>query len=116
MMHVAPVLIHLLVALLAVSAGLMFGVSVRRPFAWAGTVAGVLTTLVAVGIAILSGTTALWGGPLLAVLAPVTTVLVSAEARREEPLFLVEPYWRRVILVLSARAGRPDAGAEARVT
>lgn len=112
MTHGPAVLTHLLIAALAVSSGLMFGVSVRRPFAWAGTAAGILTALAVVGIAALSGTAALWAGPLLAILAPLTTILVSAEARREEPLFLVEPYWRRVLLVLSARSGRRDAGRD----
>ena len=104
--------VYVLIALLGVSAGVMFGVQIRAPFRWAGVVAGLLIVGVAVGVGSIFGSEALWSGPLFAIIAPVTAVLVAAEARRDERLFLPEPYWRRVLLVLSPRSARETASSE----
>lgn len=97
---------------LAVSAGLMFGVRIGRPFRWAGAAGGVLVTAAVVGLAIVLGDAASWSGPVYALVAPITAVLVAAEARRDEPLFLTEPYGRRVLLVLFPRSARVDRQSE----
>lgn len=96
--------VYVLTAALGISAGVMFGVKISPPFRLAGVMTGVLTVGVVVGCGLSCGGEAPWIGPLFAAIAIITSVLVAAEARRDEPMFLVEPYWRRVILVLSPRS------------
>lgn len=95
--------VYVLTAALALCAGLMFGVKVGPPFRLAGAAAGVLIVGVAVGFGVSSGGESPWSGPLFVTISLVTSVLVSAEARRDEPMFRAEGYWRRVVLVLSPR-------------
>lgn len=106
--------VYLLIALLAVSAGIMFGVEIRPPFRWAGVVAGVLVVGAVVGAGIILGRETPWSAPLFAVVAPVTAVLISAEARRDEPLFRAQSYWQRVLLIVSSGSAgenaRPETG------
>lgn len=97
-------LVYVLTAALGLSAGVMFGVKISPPFRLAGVMAGVLVVGAVVGFGLSLGDEAPWIGPLFAAIAIITSVLISAEARRDEPMFLVEPYRRRVILVLSPRS------------
>lgn len=99
-------IVHSLVVVLAVIAGAMFGVQVRAPLQWIGAVVGVLIAGVVAAAAILSDVGSAWTGPLFAIVAAVTAVLVSAQARRDHPGFEGEGYWQRVLLVLRPRHAR----------
>lgn len=98
----------LIVIILAVSAGLMFSVRIQPPFRWAGRVAGVVIVglVVAAGVAIEREPA--WCGAFFGILTCVAAVLTEAEVRRDEPRFVAEPYWRRVLLVLSRESRGSD--------
>ena len=102
--------VYVVTAALALSAGVMFGVKIGPPFRLAGVVAGTLIVGVVIGFGLSFAGDWPWIGPLFATISVVTSVLVVAEARRDEPMFLVEPYWRRVILVLSPRSVTRGSG------
>lgn len=104
--------VYILVAALAVSAGVMFGVSVRPPFRRGGVVAGLLVVGVVAAAGGFLATEAPGSGPLFAIVGSVTAVSIAAHARREELPFLGEPYWRRLLLVLWPRSGKLDAPSE----
>lgn len=107
-MDYSEVLAGVIVTALALSAGLMFSVRIHAPFRWAGRMAGLVIVglVVTAGVAIEGEPT--WCGPLFGILTPISAVLIAAEARRDEPRFVLEPYWRRVRLVLSRGSGRSD--------
>ena len=92
-------LIYTLTALIAVSTGVTFGAASAGPLRVLATVAGTLSTAAVVIAAIAIGAAAPWTGPLFAIVAGLTALLVAAVARAAEPGLVGEPYWRRVTLI-----------------
>ncbi|MFS0895000.1 hypothetical protein [Microbacterium sp. 179-I 3D3 NHS] len=95
-------LVYVLTGALAVSAGIAMGVQTKA-LRWAGFSAAILITGVVVITGFTIGAAAPWMGPIFAVIAALTSVLIAAASRRDEPGFQGESYWRRVVLVLSPR-------------
>lgn len=92
-------LVYLLTVLLAVSAGLGFGVKAAGVHRWLGCVAGILVVAFVVVVGFMIGARAVWIGPIFFLVSMVTTVMVGASVRRNEPMFLASSYWRRILLV-----------------
>ena len=95
-------LVYVLTGALAVSAGIAMGIQTKA-LRWAAFSAAILITGVVVIAGFTIGAAAPWIGPLFAIIAPFTSVLIAATSRRDEPAFRGESYWRRVVLVLSPR-------------
>lgn len=91
-------LVYALTALLGVAAGMAFATPAGR-YRVFGTLSGALTTVSVVVVAVAVGSHAVWMGPLFALTAAVTALLVSAVLQADHPGLLAEPYWRRVILI-----------------
>ncbi|MEV4736681.1 MULTISPECIES: hypothetical protein [unclassified Microbacterium] len=107
--------VYLLTVLLAVSAGLGFGVKAAGVHRWLGQVAGILVTAFVVVVGFMIGAHAVWIGPIFLLVSMVTTVVVGVSGRRNEPMFLASSYWRRVLLVSRGYKSEPgeasgDAG------
>lgn len=108
-------IIYLLTVLLGASVGISFASTAVGPFRWPGRVAGLLVLSVVVIAGFIIGARAVWIGPIFVLALFVTNVMVGASLRRDDPVFLAQSYWRRVLLVSrgyksepSAAAGEPD--------
>ncbi len=89
---------YALTALVGVAAGMAFAAPAGR-YRIFGTLSGVLTTVPVVVVAAAIGSHAVWTGPLYAVMAALTALLVSAALQVDHPGLLAETYWRRVVLI-----------------
>lgn len=96
-------LIYLLVALLALSAGICMGLASSSSHKRLLQVASFAVVVVVVVAGFHIGVDAVWIGPIFALVALLTSVMVAAYARREEPVFLANSYWRRMLLVMSGQ-------------
>ncbi|GGM37142.1 hypothetical protein [Microbacterium saperdae] len=96
-------LINTVAALLGVSAGLMFGSRATGPHRWMLTLAPLLVVAAGFIGAFAVLPSAPWAGSIFGMSSFITTVLASAAVRRQEPVFVAEPYWRRALMVLSGR-------------
>jgi len=87
-----------LTPLLGLAAGIAFAAPAgkRRIFS---TLSGALTTVSVVAVAIAVGSHAVWMGPLYAVTAGLTALLVSATLQVDHPGLFAKPYWRPVVLI-----------------
>ncbi|MFV0375279.1 hypothetical protein [Microbacterium sp.] len=92
-------LIYVLTALIAVSTGVTFCAASAGPLRVLTNTAGILSTAAVVIAAVVIGAGAPWMGPLFAIVAGLTALLVAAVARAAEPGLVGEPYWRRVTLI-----------------
>lgn len=102
MLDLNETLVYVLTGALAVSAGIAMAIPTKA-FRWAGFSAAILITAVVVITGFTIGAAAPWIGPIFAIIAALTSVLIAAASRRDEPGFRGESYWRRVVLVLSPR-------------
>jgi hypothetical protein len=101
------ILVYVLTASLAVSAGLVFGgvsaTARRRSTISAGLlIVGVVT---AAGFAL--GSSAPWVGPIFAIVSMLAGTLFAAAAKRDEPAFEDESFGSRLVAVLNVRRGVP---------
>ncbi|AUG29748.1 hypothetical protein [Microbacterium hominis] len=92
-------LVYTITALIAVSTGMTFGAVPASPLRVITTTAGVMSTVAIVIGAVVIGPEAPWMGPLFAVTAGLSALLVAAVARSAVPGLIGEPYWRRVKLI-----------------
>ena len=79
------------------------GPRVDGPLRWVGATAAALVLTGVVTGGVLVGGDAWFAGPVFALVAAIASVLVAAEARRDEPAFVSETYGRRVLLVMRTR-------------
>lgn len=105
-------LIYLLTVLLGVSVGLSFASTTAGAFRWLGRVAGLLVLSVVVIAGFIIGARAVWIGPIFVLVLFITTVMVGALIPRDDPVFLAQSYWRRVLLVSRGYKSAPTRSAE----
>jgi hypothetical protein len=91
--YTVAVLLAVAVGLTVAAAGLLIRLSAA------------LTIVVFTALAFAWSDRAPWAGPLFALVAVLTGLLVSAHAQQAHPMLAAEPYWRRVLLI-AAHGGR----------
>ncbi len=99
MTELPELVVYALTALLGVAAGMAFAAPAGR-YRVFSTLSGALTTVSVVAVAVVVGSHAVWMGPLYAVTAAFTALLVSAALQADHPGLFAEPYWRRVVLIV----------------
>ncbi|MFJ4223683.1 hypothetical protein [Microbacterium sp. NPDC089695] len=102
-------MIYVVVVALALAAGLMLGIRVDGSLRWVGATAAALVLVGLVAGSLVVEVDAWFAGPVFAIVAAVTSVLVAAEARRDEPAFVSETYGRRVLLAMRTRTSTHSA-------
>jgi hypothetical protein len=107
-------LAYLLTIPLAVSAGLSFGLTGSGVHRRLGQAAAGLIAVFVVVVGLMIGTQAVWIGPIFLLVSMITTVIVGAFVRRDEPMFLASSYWRRILLV--SRGDKPEPTNAPRTT
>lgn len=113
MAELPEVVMYALATLVGVAAGIAFAGLAVAAFRWLGYVSGLLTTVVVVVIAFAVADHAPWIGPVYAIVAGITTLLVSASLQSDEPGLLGESYWHRVVLLAFHRRRLTSAQASA---
>lgn len=101
------ILVYVLTAALAVSAGLILGGSPSSAHPRAGFIAGVLIVIVATVTGFLLGASTPWIGPLFALVCLVTGTLAAAAAKGDDPAYRDESFGNRIVAVLRVRRGVP---------
>lgn len=113
MAELPEVVMYALATLVGVASGIAFAGSTIAAFRRLGYVSGFLTTVVVVVVAFAVADHAPWIGPVYAIVAGVTTLLVSASLQSDEPGLLGESYWQRVVLLAFHRRRLASAQASA---
>lgn len=101
------ILVYVLTAALAVSAGLVLGWSPSTRYPRAGFTAGLLIIGVATIAGFILGSDAPWMGPIFALVCLTTGTLAAAVAKGEDPAYRGESFGTRVLAVLNVRRGVP---------
>lgn len=108
------ILVYVLTAALAVSAGLVLGGLSSTVHRWAVIAAGLLIVAVVTVAGFVLGLSAPWVGPIFAIVSVLSGTLAAAAAKKSEPAFEDKSFGSRLIAVLNVRRGVPLGEADLR--